>query len=144
MNAFHAAAALTAILMAAGSPGSQSVPQDKPVFSAVARAVPISVTVRDDKGRAVTGLTQEDFEILSDDVVKPIANFRSEPSPITIALLVDRSGSMRMPASAAAATDAAHHLVSWLSPENDRIGIFAFDVESTQTSPFGTVNADSL
>jgi len=63
---------------------------------------------------------------------------------ITIALLVDRSGSMRMPASSAAANDAAHHLVSWMSPEMDRIGVFAFDVSSTQTSPFGTVTADSL
>jgi len=76
--------------------------------------------------------------------VKPISNFRSEPSPITVALLVDRSGSMRMPASAAAATDAAHHLVSWLSPETDRFGIFAFDVESTQTSPFGPVSSEAL
>jgi VWFA-related protein len=143
MHAFHAAAVLTAILMAAGDTATP-VPQDKPMFSAAARLVPISVTVRDERGRSVTDLKQEDFEVLSDDQVKPISNFRSEPSPITVALLVDRSGSMRMPASAAAATDAAHHLVSWLSPETDRFGIFAFDVESTQTSPFGPVSSDAL
>jgi VWFA-related protein len=143
MNAFHAAAVLTAILMAAGDQ-AVPVPQDKPMFSAAARLVPISVTVRDERGKAVTDLKQEDFEVLSDDQVKTISNFRSEPSPITVALLVDRSGSMRMPASAAAAADAAHHLVSWLSPETDRFGIFAFDVESTQTSPFGPVSADAL
>ncbi len=128
--------------MAAGDRTTASAQQA--TFTAVARLVPISVTVRDDRGRAVTGLTQEDFEVLSDDVVKPISNFRSEPSPITIALLVDRSGSMRMPASMTAADDAAHHLVSWLSVETDRIGIFAFDTSSTQTSPFGPVSADSL
>jgi len=143
MNAFHAAALLTAIVMATGDQ-AVPVPQDKPMFSAAARLVPISVTVRDERGKAVTGLKQEDFEVLSDDQVKPISNFRSEPSPITVALLVDRSGSMRLPASAAAASDAAHHLVSWLSPETDRFGIFAFDVESTQTSPFGPVSADAL
>src|SRR5687768_5313757 len=107
----HAAAALTAIMMASGDPASRAVPQDKPMFSAVARAVPVSVTVRDERGRAVVGLKQEDFEVLSDDVLKPISNFRSEASPVTIALLVDRSGSMRMPASTAAASDAAHHLL---------------------------------
>ena len=144
MHTFHAAAALTAIMLASGQAASPPAPQDRPMFTAVARAVPISVTVRDDRGRAVLGLKQEDFEVLSDDQVKPISNFRSEPSPITIALLVDRSGSMRMPASTAAADDAAHHLISWLSPETDRLGIFAFDVSSTQTSPFGTVSADSL
>src|SRR5687768_1107205 len=108
MNTLHAAAALTAIMMAAGDPASLPAPQDRATFTAVARLVPVSVTVRDDRGRAVTDLKQEDFEVLSDDVVKPISNFRSEPSPITIALLVDRSGSMRMPASTAAAKDAAH------------------------------------
>ena len=144
MNALHAAAALTAIMVTAADPAAQSAPQDRPMFSAAARLVPISVTVRDERGRSVTGLKQEDFEVLSDDKVKPLSNFRSEPSPITIALLVDRSGSMRMPASAAAATDAAHHLVSWMSPETDRFGIFAFDVESTQTSPFAAVSAEAL
>lgn len=144
MNALHAAAALTALVLTAGNPPSLPAPQDRATFTAVARLVPVSVTVRDDRGRAVTGLKQEDFEVLSDDVVKPISNFRSEPSPITVALLVDRSGSMRMPASMAAANDAAHHLISWMSPEMDRVGIFAFDVSSTQTSPFGAVSADSL
>jgi VWFA-related protein len=143
-HTFYAATVLAAIMVAAGDPASLSAQQDKPMFTAVAHLVPVSVTVRDDKGRAVTGLKQEDFEVLSDDVAKPISNFRSEPSPITIALLVDRSGSMRMPASTAAANDAAHHLISWMSPEMDRVGIFAFDVSSTQTSPFGTVSADSL
>src|SRR5262245_38208498 len=120
MQTLPAAAILTAIILASGSSLNLAAAQDKPMFRAAARLVPISVTVRDEKGRPVTGLKQEDFEVLSDDQVKPISNFRSEPSPITIALLVDRSGSMRMPASTAAATDAAHHLVSWLSPEMDR------------------------
>ncbi|HUR20478.1 MAG TPA: VWA domain-containing protein [Vicinamibacterales bacterium] len=140
----QAAAALTALLIVAGEPASLPPQQGQATFKAVASLVPISVTVRDDRGRAVTDLKQEDFEVLSDDVVMPITNFRSEPSPITIALLVDRSGSMRMPASMAAASDAAHHLISWMSPEMDRVGVFAFDVSSTQTSPFGTVSPESL
>ena len=144
MQTLHAAAALTAILVASGNPSNLSAAQDKPMFKAAARLVPVSVTVQDDKGRPVTGLTQEDFEVLSDDTVKTISDFRSEPSPITIALLVDRSGSMRMPALAAAATDAAHHLVSWMDPKTDRIGVFGFDITSSQTSPFGAVSPDLL
>ena len=65
-HTLQAAAALTAILMAAGNPASPA-PQDKPMFTAAARLVPISITVRDDRGRAVTNLKQEDFEVLSDD-----------------------------------------------------------------------------
>ena len=144
MNTLHAAAALTAIMLAAGTPANHLAPQDQPTFKAAARLVPVSVTVRDERGRSITGLKQEDFEVLSDGQVKEISNFRSEPSPITIALLMDRSGSMRMPASEAAAKDAAHHLMSWLSPETDRFGIFAFDTTSTQTSPFGPVSPEAL
>lgn len=114
------------------------------MFKAVARLVPISVTVRDERGKPVLGLTKEDFEVLSDGQPRTVTEFRSEPSPITMALLVDRSGSMRMPALAAAASDAAHHILSWLTPPGDRLGVFGFDVESAQTSPFGAVSKDSL
>jgi VWFA-related protein len=138
-----AVTALAAMVMAAGGPSGLAA-QDKPTFTAAARLVPISVMVRDENGKPVVGLQQEDFEVLSDDQVKPISHFKSEPSPITVALLMDRSGSMKLPMLAAGASDAAHHLISWMSTTTDRIGVFGFDMESTQTSPFGLVSADAL
>lgn len=114
------------------------------MFTAVARLVPLSVTVRDDNGRPVTGLTKDDFEVLSDDERRPLQQFQSEASPITVALLMDRSGSMRVSSRAAAANEAAHHLVSWMSPKTDRVALFAFDTTFTQTSAFNPVAADSL
>lgn len=137
-----AATALTALFLTAAD--SSLSAQERPMFTAVARLVPISVSVRDDNGRAVTGLTIKDFEVLSDDQPKEIQQFYSEPSPITTALLMDRSGSMRVGTRTQAANEAAHHLVSWLSPEKDRIGLFAFDTNFGQTAAFQPVSAKSL
>jgi hypothetical protein len=71
-------ATMTAIMMAGATPSIVAA-QQRPVFSAAARLVPVSVTVRDSRGRPVTGLTREDFEVFSDDVRQPITDFRSEP-----------------------------------------------------------------
>ena len=141
------AAMLTAMTMAMGNPPvlwAQQTPQQPPMFSATASLVPISVSVRDERGRPVVGLSREDFEVYSDDTLQPITDFRSEPSPITTALLIDKSGSMRVSSRAADVSNAAHQLVSWMSPVTDRLGLFAFDTNLTQTSAFAAVSANSL
>jgi len=135
--------ALTAIAMATGSWSDVSA-QQRPVFSAAARLVPVSVTVRDEHGKPVVGLSQADFEVLSDDRAQEITEFRSEPSALTTALLVDNSGSMRVSSGSEDVAETAHHLVSWMTPGTDRIGVFAFDTSFTQTSPFAAVSTDSL
>jgi Ca-activated chloride channel family protein len=58
--------------------------------------VNIPVTVADRKGKFVTNLKKEDFKVFEDERVQSITNFSSESNlPLTIALLVDTSGSIR-------------------------------------------------
>lgn len=135
-------AAATAITMMASDPSVLSA--QRPTFSAAASLVPISVTVRDDRGKPVVGLAREDFEVFSDDASQVITEFRSEPSPMTTALLVDNSGSMRVSSGPGDVADAAHHLISWMTPASDRLGLFAFDTSITQAGPFAAVSRDSL
>jgi len=141
-------AALAAIVLATDT-RAVLVAQQRATFSAAARLVLVSVTVRDDRGRPVTGLTQDDFEVWSDDTRPAITEFSAEASPITTALLVDQSGSMQVSSNITAARDAARQLVNWMTPATDRLGLFTFDsiltsIGASGSGPFSAVSPDSL
>src|SRR5438105_4255621 len=51
--------------------------------------VVVPTTVRDGNGSPVTGLTQDDFEILEDGKPQTISNFSTDPQPLSAAIVVD-------------------------------------------------------
>jgi VWFA-related protein len=58
--------------------------------------VNILFTVADRKGKFVTNLKKDDFKVYEDEKLQAVTNFSSESNlPLTIALLVDTSGSIR-------------------------------------------------
>ncbi len=57
--------------------------------------VVLHATVRDRSGRFASGLRQEDFAVYEDGVRQSIRLFRNEDIPVTVGLVVDKSGSMR-------------------------------------------------
>jgi Ca-activated chloride channel family protein len=58
--------------------------------------VDLLYTVADKKGKFITNLKKEDFKVYEDDRNQVITNFTAETDlPLTIALLVDTSGSIR-------------------------------------------------
>lgn len=58
--------------------------------------VNILFTVADKKGKFITNLKKEDFRIFEDEKAQVVRNFSSETDlPLTIALLIDTSGSIR-------------------------------------------------
>ncbi|MEI9974482.1 MAG: VWA domain-containing protein [Ignavibacteriota bacterium] len=63
-------------------------------FRADVHLVNIGFSVRDRHGKLITGLTQDDFELLEDGVPQKISFFaKSEDVPLTLGLVVDISGS---------------------------------------------------
>src|SRR6266478_343872 len=83
-------------------PASGPVPAQAPkpaqdqTLSIEVNLVNIPFTVADRKGKFVTNLKKEDFKVFEDERSQTITNFSSETnSPLTIALLVDTSGSIR-------------------------------------------------
>ena len=64
------------------------------IISRTVNLVELPVTVRDRKGRFVSGLEQPNFRVYENGQVQDITLFRSEDIPVTAGLVVDHSGSM--------------------------------------------------
>lgn len=73
-------------------PGAQEVGDDE-VVSISSSLVPLPASVVDAKGRAVSDLRVEDFELRVDGEVKPIGELTHAETPVSIALLFDNSSS---------------------------------------------------
>lgn len=108
--AFAAAAALLA--------------QQEPAFKSGATTVAIYTTVTDSAGRLVPDLTKDDFEIYDNGKRQEISLFESGQQPITVVVMLDRSGSMRGNFNLVRAS--AEQFVTRLAPgDKARIGSFA-------------------
>ncbi len=110
------AAAVGASLLSLGA-------SQKPAFRAGTHTVSIYATVVDRGGQLVSGLTRDDFEIFDNAVRQPIDVFASDRQPISIVIMLDRSGSMRSHYSLV--RDATEEFVGHLWPE-DRVRIGSF------------------
>jgi VWFA-related protein len=142
-------ASIVALLAAgplAAQPGSAGQTGELPqagVFRSGVDLVTVSATVRDRRGRAVADLTAADFQVFDRGVARPIAEFRTEAAPVSVAILFDVSGSMDLASRALAARFAAHHVLSWLEHGRDEAALFAFDSRLHEVAPF-TVDTRAL
>src|SRR5215218_441910 len=60
------------------------------------QTVPLYVTVTDAQKRLVPDLTKEDFEVYDNGKLQTLTNFDNEPTPITVVVMLDTSGSMTL------------------------------------------------
>ena len=118
---FVACVAVVAATVAAGA-GQQ------PRFHAGTNTVSVFATVQDQTGRLVPDLTRDDFEILDNGKPQPLTVFANDVQPITIVVMLDRSGSMMW--NFGLVRDAAEQFVGDLSPDDRaRIGNFSNRVQ---------------
>jgi Ca-activated chloride channel family protein len=82
-----------ALLLAIAAAQEPAKPQES-VFRSATRTVAVYATVSDAQGRLVPDLTRDDFEIYDDGKRQEITLFENGSQPITVVLLLDRSGSM--------------------------------------------------
>jgi Ca-activated chloride channel family protein len=112
-----------------------------PTFKAGVDLVTVSVTVNHRDGRPATDLGRADFELFDAGRPRIIADFKSEPAPISVAVLVDASGSMRGAPKLTQARTAIAQLTSWLDRGSDLVALFSFDTELHELQPFTTATA---
>ena len=113
------------------------------IFKSGVERVAVAAVVRDSRGRLVKNLEARDFELLDDGRVRPLTGVWSEPSPASVAILMDASGSMATKMSRA--REVAQGLVAGLIPGADEVALYAFDTTLQEVRPFSKdfTNIDS-
>lgn len=119
-----------AVLMAATLvPGSLLTAQT-PAFKSSVATVPLYVTVTDENGRLVPGLTRQDFEVYDNDEKQELTLFRSDVTPFTATIMLDTSLSMALLTEHLKL--AAEQFVMRMLPEDlARVGYFNDKIEFT-------------
>ena len=121
MNGTIRVAALLAILACLPLAARQAQP---PTFGTGNRTVAVYATVTGARGRLVPDLTRDDFTIDDNGKPQPLTLFANEIQPITLIMLLDRSGSMKT--NFELEEHAAEAFVAQMLPgDKARIGSFA-------------------
>jgi VWFA-related protein len=120
------------------SPAAQDAPaQAQETFRSALDVVTIQASVRDRRGRVVSGLTTTDFEVRDNGEVRPILSIRSDrQSPISLAIVVDMSGSMGNDRKIAMARQTYASLLSQLRSGEDEVAVFSFDASLHERRDF--------
>ena len=109
-------------------------------FRAGAELVTTAVTVRDAEGRLIINLQQSDFIVEEDGVVQPITQFTKERVPVSLALALDVSDSMRGQRMTDARGALANFLDALLAPE-DEASLLGFNHEIKLLGEWTTLRA---
>jgi Ca-activated chloride channel family protein len=100
----------------------------QPTIKSGVRTVAVYTTVTDADGRLVTDLTRDDFEVYDNGKLQTLTVFESGIQPITMVMMLDRSGSMK--ANFSLVQQAAETFVRRLSAEDKvRIGSFSSRIQ---------------
>jgi VWFA-related protein len=115
----------------------RAIGQSGSTISVAVNLVVLHATVRDKRGRFVSGLSAEDFRVLDDGAAQTIKVFQHEDVPVAVGLVVDNSWSMRRKKQAV--TEAALAFVR-SSNERDQMFVVNFNERVSfglpRTEPF--------
>lgn len=107
-------------------------------FRAGVEAVSLAAAVRDRRGRVVRDLRKSDFEVIDSGTARSIRDFYSGEAAISLALLLDISGSMAVGGNMDRARHAVHAVTDLLSRAGDEAALFTFDARLEEVVAFTT------
>jgi VWFA-related protein len=107
-------------------------------FRSGVEAVTVSAIVRDVRGRVIRDLKKADFEVVDSGTKREITDFYAGESAVSLALLLDISGSMSVGGNMERARQAVNLALTHLRPKQDEAALFTFDTELKEVRPFTT------
>lgn len=111
-----------------GRPLDHPQAQEPLTFRAGVELVPIHASVRDERGRPLRGLLQTDFEVLDGGIRQRIVTFEAdERAPISVAFLIDVSGSMSVVEKLPLARAMVSSTLGSLRSGRDEAALYTFD-----------------
>jgi len=105
-------------------------------FKSGIEAVTVTVAVRDQHGKVIRDLKKSDFEVIDTGLPRQIRDFYVGDSPISLAVLLDISGSMAVGGNMVRARDAVSVAMTNLRDRNDEAALFTFDTKLQQVVDF--------
>jgi VWFA-related protein len=127
----------TALVVVLVSPHPATRAQEPQItFKAGVEAVTVNATVRDRRGRLVRGLTKADFEVIDAGMRREIRDFFTGDSPVSLAVLLDISGSMSVGGNIERARAAVGVAMKALRDQSDEASLFTFDSELQEVVRF--------
>lgn len=124
--------------LAQSSSGGPAEAQPTITFRSGVEAVTVMATVRDGRGRVIKDLKKADFEILDGGTPREIKGFHAGDANVSLAVLLDISGSMSVGGNMDRARQAVNVALSNLQARRDEASLFTFDTELQEVRSFTT------
>jgi VWFA-related protein len=126
----------TAELLSAQIDAPRGAAKPQATFKSGVELVTVGVSVRTENGRVVRDLQKSDFSVLDAGRSAQIRDFYVGDSPISLAILLDISGSMAVGGNMDRAREAVTVATMTLRGEADEAALFTFDSELRQVVAF--------
>ena len=107
-------------------------------FKSGVEVVTVTAAVRDGHGRVVRDLTKSDFVVVDSGSSRPIQDFYAGDSAVSVAILLDISGSMGVGGNMDRARSAVRTVLAHLRNRGDEAALFTFDSKLQEVVPFTT------
>ena len=110
--------------------------QPQATFKSGVEVVTLTASVRDEHGRVVKGMKASDFEVIDTGLPREIRDFYVGESPISLAILLDISGSMAVGGNMNRAREAVDVATLNLQDTGDEAALFTFDSKLVEVVDF--------
>jgi VWFA-related protein len=132
------AALLVSVPVGAHAQPTAPTQTDRPLitFKSGVEAVTVTAAVRDRRGRVIRNLKQSDFEVIDSGRAREIRDFFAGEAPISLAILLDISGSMGIGGNMERARHAVGVATQALTGGNDEAALFTFDASLQEVITF--------